>query len=195
MYHFDPVPIGIQDECEKLQVSVRQTLFERHSESLEARARRLNIGHRDRDMTEPARLGIARMVLHRGIVLRAVVVSKLEDSYERARETRHWRDVHTQEEGEGIVGDREGPVGRRHTFAVKTAFFYLRICGFATSVIEGEEVKRKIGKINSYSKKVWYERLRKVSGEPVIRRKEADLLAFDEIHSNNLILEKGGRER
>jgi len=79
-HHFDPVPIGVQDEREEIQLSFGQALLKRHAKPLEARARRLDVWHRDRDVAEPARLGIARVVLHLGFVLRAVVVGKLEDA-------------------------------------------------------------------------------------------------------------------
>lgn len=37
------------------------------------------------------------------------------------------------------------------TFTVETAFFFLRICGFAARVIKCEEVERKVAKIVLYS--------------------------------------------
>ena len=79
-HHFNPVSIRVQDERDVFHRSVRQTLFKCHAESLEARARRLDVGHRDRDVAETARLGVAR-VIRRGIErLRTVVVGKLEDA-------------------------------------------------------------------------------------------------------------------
>ena len=79
-HHFDPVAIWVQDEREEIHLSFGQALFKRHTEPLEAGAGRLDVGHGDRDVAEPARLGIARVVLHIGVALRAVVVGKLEDA-------------------------------------------------------------------------------------------------------------------
>jgi hypothetical protein len=44
------------------------------------------------------------------------------------------------------VGDRgRDAVGEEsHTFAVATVFLFLGVCGFAASVIEGQEVERKV---------------------------------------------------
>jgi hypothetical protein len=36
---------------------------------------------------------------------------------------------------------------RKRTFAIDTALFFLRICGFAAGVIEGEEVEREVAKV------------------------------------------------
>ena len=79
-HHFDPVPVGIQDEREEVHLSVRETLFKRHAKPLEARARRLDVWHRDGDVAEPLRLLIARAVWRRFEGFRAVVVGKLEDA-------------------------------------------------------------------------------------------------------------------
>jgi hypothetical protein len=79
VHYFDPVLVGVQDEREKFQLSFRQALLKRHTEPLEARAGRLDVWHIDRDVAEPARLGIARGVLHLEFFLRAVVVGKLEE--------------------------------------------------------------------------------------------------------------------
>jgi hypothetical protein len=79
-HHFDPVPIGVQDEREEIQLSFRQALLKRHAEPLKASAGGLDVGHSDRDVAEPARLGVPRVVLHLGFVLRAVVVGELEDA-------------------------------------------------------------------------------------------------------------------
>jgi hypothetical protein len=62
------------------KISFPQALLKRHAEPLEARAGRLDIRRRDRDMAEPARFGIARVVLHLGFVLCIVIVGKLEDA-------------------------------------------------------------------------------------------------------------------
>ena len=79
-HHFDPVSIGVQDEREEIQLSFGQALLKRHAEPLEACAGGLDVGHGDRDVAETARLGVARVVLHLGFVLRAVVVGELEDA-------------------------------------------------------------------------------------------------------------------
>ena len=79
-HHFDPVPIGIQDEREEFHLSVLETLFKRHTKPFEARARRLDVRHGDGDVAEPLRLLIARAVWRRFEVLRAMIVGKLEDA-------------------------------------------------------------------------------------------------------------------
>ena len=65
------------------------------------------------------------------------------------------------EDGERIGGQ---------TFAVETAFFFLRICGFAARVIKCEEVERKVAKIVLYSS-FGVSDCATVLGEPVMRRK------------------------
>jgi hypothetical protein len=54
------------------------------------------------------------------------------------------------------------------TFAVDTIFLFLGICGFAASMIEGQEVERKVLKFQLYLK-FWGEQFgSKASGEPVM---------------------------
>ena len=79
-HHLDPVPVRVQDERDVPHLAVREALLERHAESLEARARFLDVGHGDGDVPEPPRLGVARVVWRRFQRLRAVVVGKFEDA-------------------------------------------------------------------------------------------------------------------
>lgn len=79
-HHFNPIPVGIQDEREEVHLSVLETLFKRHAKPLEARACRLYVGHGDGDVAEPLRFLIARAVWRRFEVLRAVVMGKLENA-------------------------------------------------------------------------------------------------------------------
>lgn len=79
-HHLNPVPIWIQNECKKVHLSLRETLLERHAEPLEAGARRLDVVHSDRDVAEPARVGIAGMVGVPLDQLRTVIVRELEDT-------------------------------------------------------------------------------------------------------------------
>ena len=79
-HHFDPIAIRIQYERDKLHSAVRETLFERHAEPLEARARLFDVTHGDRDVAESSRLRVARVIRRRFKRLCAVIVGELEDA-------------------------------------------------------------------------------------------------------------------
>jgi hypothetical protein len=79
-HHFDPVAIRIQYERDKLHSAVRETLFERHAESLEARARLFDVTHGDCDVAESSGLRVARVVGRRVQRLCAVIMGELEDA-------------------------------------------------------------------------------------------------------------------
>jgi hypothetical protein len=140
-HHLDPVPIRVQDERDVPHLPVRETLFEWHAERLEARARRLDVGHGERDVAESARLGIARVIGRRVERLRAVVVGELEDACLKERTTTD--NVRSHSRYKKDVGSI--------TFAVTKALFLLGVCGLASGVIKGEEVERKVAKFKFYS--------------------------------------------
>ena len=73
---------------------------------------------------------------------------------------------------------------RKRTFTVPTTLFFLCVCGFAAGVIEGEEVERKVAKFERYSSF----HVSRLEGT------RDDLLAFDEVHSDDLVVRNGGRE-
>ena len=59
---------------------VGEALFKWHAEPLEACASRLDVVHGDRNVAEPFRVGITRVIGRRLERLRAVIVGKLEDA-------------------------------------------------------------------------------------------------------------------
>ena len=73
---------------------------------------------------------------------------------------------------------------RKRTFTADTTLLLLCICGFASGMIEGEEVERKVAKFELYSS-VHVSWLKGASD---------DLLAFDEVHPDDLVVGNGGRE-
>lgn len=79
-YHLNPVSIRVQDESDILHLPICEALFEWHAQPLEACASGLNVVHGNRDVAEPARIRIARMVGGLLERLRARIVGKLEDA-------------------------------------------------------------------------------------------------------------------
>lgn len=79
-YHLNPVPIRVQDESDFFHLPVREALFKRNAEPLEACASGRDIVHGDRNVTESFWVGIARVVGRCLERLRAVVMGKLEDA-------------------------------------------------------------------------------------------------------------------
>src|SRR3979490_1311403 len=66
-----------------LHATVTEALLEIHAQRFEACARRLYIRHRNTDMTEATRIGIAIVVSKIGVVFSAVVMGQLQDARDR----------------------------------------------------------------------------------------------------------------
>ena len=79
-HHLDPVPVRVQNKCDMSHLAIRKTFLERHAKSFKARTRLFDVSHRDSDVTESLRLGVARVVWRLFQRLRTVVVGKFEDS-------------------------------------------------------------------------------------------------------------------
>lgn len=66
---------------------VRQLLLERHPEFLEPIARGLHVGNRDGNVSKPAGILVAVVVSDEvGVVLSAVVMRQLDDTYKTERQ-------------------------------------------------------------------------------------------------------------
>ena len=79
----DPVGVRILNKGQRFHAAVSQTLLEVHAQGFKALAGGDDIRYRDADMAETTRVSVAVVVSKIGIVFGAVVVSQLQDTWDR----------------------------------------------------------------------------------------------------------------
>jgi hypothetical protein len=79
----DPVRVWVLDECQAFHAAIAQALLEVTTQGFETLARGDDIRHRNADMAEATRVGIAVVVGEVGIVFSAVVVGQFQDARDR----------------------------------------------------------------------------------------------------------------